>query len=216
METLAGKPQAVLDQEDAMLASLTNIAYSQKSVPANKLNATRNSKFWFKLETTNSIVEDRKYRLAPKEVEYIDAEVEGRLKSYRPQIGPMLQGNISVVREFFLTEIAPLTMASEGGTLQSKEVVQRLLDTEVDATLFSKFHTMVNKAANLKMAIFVASYFGLPESSISSLIGVEESENRKLANSLSSLPSKNDLKNFLEDFATKSDIAKMVHEKEKD
>lgn len=211
-----GRPQAALDQEDAMLASLTNIAYSEKSLPSNKLNSTRNSRFWFKLESTQSIVDQRKVKLAPKEIEYIDAEVEGRLKTYRPQIGPLLQDNISIVREFFLTEIAPLTMASEGGTLQSKEVVQRLLDTEVDATLFSKFHTMVNKAANLKMAIFVASYFDLPESALSNLLGTEESENKKLVNALSSLPSKNDLKNFLEQFATKGEIKKMLDEKEKD
>lgn len=166
---LIGKGEKELVQEDKLLLSLTSLAYATPVVQP-KVKENRTSSFWFSLETTEQIVAKRKAALKSKEPEHIDAEVTKRLKTYEAEISPALKKRIKQVREFFLTEIAPLTLASSGGALQSKEVAQRMLDTEIDGAIFGRFDTMVNKAATIKLGLFVLKYFGLPKEFFDSLV----------------------------------------------
>jgi hypothetical protein len=141
-----------------------------KTTPSSK-TASRASRFWFTLETTSEVVASRKRKLAPKAVEHIDAEITDRLKTYEKELSPVLKARIAQVREFFLTEIAPLTLATAGGAIQSRAVAERMLDTEVDSAIFARFENMVNRAATIKLGIFVLDYFGLPPTHFDALVG---------------------------------------------
>lgn len=170
---LLGKSQEELDREDQLLSALSNLAYSVKETPDSGYDPSRKrtSRFWFKLETTDQFVVKRKKSLAPKAVEHIDAEITDRLKTYEKELSPVLKDKINQVREFFLTEIAPLTLATSGGAIQSRAVAERMLDTEVDSAIFARFENMANRAATIKLGLFVLDYFGLPHSHFNELLG---------------------------------------------
>lgn len=196
--TPVGRPLKDLVNADAGLEALTNLAYSvkreEKPKPIPRIG-TRTSKFWFTLESTEDYVAKSKAKLAPKAIEHIDAAVEARLKLYKNEVRPALKENIEFVREFFLTELAPLTIASEGGIVQAKDVVQRLLDTEVDAALIDKFRNMTNRAAVMRLALFVLDYFKLPKEYLSSMFAQpnQSSEFDKLLKIMEAMPSREDM-----------------------
>ena len=194
---LTGLSQKSQSQEDNFLESLTRIALPEEIQPKEN---TRASRFWIK--TVNSdIVEEQKVLLKPKSLDHVDKDIEDRLAKYKLEIPKVLNNNIVSVREFFLREIAPLTMASSGGTLQSREVASRLLDTDIDSSIFGRFDNMVNRAAVVKMAIFVLKYFDLPEEHFGALIGNTspggttpiETEVKKIMEQLHGLPSRRDI-----------------------
>jgi hypothetical protein len=196
IETLVGAPQFQLDQEDALTRGLLNVAYSDpeatKTVrPVQSRFGTRHSRFWFRLETVSEETAKRKAQFKPKELEHIDSAVTSRLKSFKREIPGELRSKIDEVREFFLTEIAPRTMASSGGTIQAKDVAERMFKTEVDSALFSRFDNMVNRAATIRVAQFVLSYFNLPDEFLTSLLGPQQhnpdSEMQKLQQLMKSL-----------------------------
>jgi hypothetical protein len=142
--------------------------------------------------------------MQPKAVEHIDAEVESRLLTYRKEMPDILRNKVEKVREFFLTEIAPLTLASGGGNSQSREVVQRLLDTDVDTAMFARFENMVNRAATIKMAEFTLEYFQLPKEYLQSILGPTGNAPptdpilKELLTTLRDMPSKGDMKKYAE------------------
>jgi hypothetical protein len=128
-------------------------------------------------------VEVLKEAMKPKELEHIDSEIVKRLSEYKSESPALLQKHIESIREFFLSEVAPKTLAASGGTLQATEVIQRLLNTEVDGSTAARFQQMVNRATTLKMALFVCQYFDLPQSYLDSIIGIPAADDpmRKLA-----------------------------------
>lgn len=158
-----GKSQSSLDLEDALASSLGRLAYP---VP-KKVN--RRSRFWFTLEDP---APDSKEAMAPRQLQHIDSEIVERLAAYQLVSPKVFQANIEQVREFFLTEVAPKTLAVSGGTTQATEVLKRMLETDIDASTAQRFNNMVNRAATLKMAQFVATYFGLPLDHVDAIIGI--------------------------------------------
>lgn len=159
-------PTSVKEGEasDELLAALSDLAYSNapQQVPEKTKHA---SKFFFKLgQSLDMSVKQRAKKFVPKKMEHIDDVVVKRLKDYKEELPPQLTGNISTVREFFLTELGPLTLAGGAGTIQAREVAQRLLNTEIDAGQFDKFERMSRIAANMRMARFIAEYYKLPRS----------------------------------------------------
>lgn len=147
---------------DELLAALSDLAYATPvtQAPARKKYQSR---FFFKLSRAIAVdVEEHKKKLIPKVMEHVDAEVEKRLKTYKKEVPPTIASNIEAVREFFLNVIGPRSMASSAGSSQAREIVQRLLNTEVDSTQFDKFERMSHEAVNIIMAKFVAQYYGLP------------------------------------------------------
>jgi hypothetical protein len=176
IETPVGADQAQLDQEDALTRGLLTVAYSDPEAKPRATSSavsrfgTRHSRFWFKLETLSEETERRKAQFKPKELEHIDAEVTSRLKTFKKEMPVSLRGKIEEVREFFLTQISPLVIASSGGTIQAKDVAERMFKTEVDSAIFGRFDNMVNRAATIKVALFVLAYFDLPDEFLSSLL----------------------------------------------
>jgi len=162
----AGEKELVDSQ---LLSSLTNLAYSV--TPKVAVRKNRTSRFWFSLETTAQYVKDQQKNLKPKAIEHVDQDVVDRVAIYKDELAPSLKQKIELIREFFLLEIAPLTLAASGGTTQARDVAQRTLGIDIDSAMFSRFETMVNKAATLRLSKFVATLFDLPEDAASALIG---------------------------------------------
>jgi hypothetical protein len=153
--------QEDMDNQDQLLASLMDIARS--TAPKIVLKKKRfKSRFFFRItRSVHDDVEVRKKQLAPKTLTHVDSEVEQHLKDYRKYIPKELEANISQVREFFLREIAPITLAADAGAVQAKEVVKRLVKSDVDGTQFEKFERMMAHAVDIKMARFVARQLGM-------------------------------------------------------
>jgi len=154
--------QSELDNADDLLASLSDIAYSTAPTKPVKESKARKSRFFFKL--SKSFVEEveaKKKVFVPRQMVHIDHEVEKRLKDYKQEIPSELEANINKVREFFLQEIAPITMAAGAGASQAQEVVKRLVNSDIDGTQFEKFEKMMAKAVDIKMARFVARQLGM-------------------------------------------------------
>lgn len=150
------------DAADNLLVSLSNIAYSAEPVSKAKKRKSHRSRFFFRIsDSIATEVKKKRKVFKPKEMVHVDAEVEQRLKVYKQEIPAELSQNIDEVREFFLREIAPITMATGAGSSQAKEVVKRLLGSDVDNTQFEKFERMTQLAVNIKMARFVSRRFGM-------------------------------------------------------
>lgn len=163
---VVGKTRQEQASEDALAASLGKLAYA---IPSRD---NRRSRFWFKMEAPQ--LEVIKEAMRPKELEHIDSEIVSRLDAYRQESPPVLQKHIEEIREFFLQEIAPKTLAMSGGTTQATEVIRRLLDTDVDSSTVARFQNMVNRATTLRMAMFVCHYFGLPQTQVDNIIGIPQ------------------------------------------
>lgn len=118
------------------------------------------SRFFFVLEED---LEVRKEKFKPKKLVHVDAEIVTRAAAYKKEVSPELQSKIEEIREFFLKEIAPLTMAASGGVVQAHKVVERYVDGKIDQTLIRVFDEMVARAAKLKLAAFVTDLFGLSD-----------------------------------------------------
>jgi hypothetical protein len=194
IETLVGAPQTQLDQEDALTKGLLNVAYSSvepRTRPKVSRFGTRSSRFWFQIETISEETARRKEQFKPKTLEHVDEAVTNRVKIFKKDIPQDLRNRIDQVREFFLKDVAPLTMASTGGALQARDVAERTLKTTVDSAIFSRFDNMVNRAATIKVARFVLAYFDLPEEFLPSLLGPQqhnpESDLTKLSQMVKSL-----------------------------
>src|ERR1700722_486240 len=129
------------EQDDDLLASLTNIAYKTPEAPKKKkkkkrVAAQHRSKFFY--SPTESFTDElNKGRQADKDaattaLTVLDKEVEDRGERYSKELPQALQDNIAEVREFFLNDIGPLMLAAQAGTVQAGQVLQRVLNTEID------------------------------------------------------------------------------------
>lgn len=160
------------DQADDMLAALSEIAYAtpqhREAAPKKKRFKSR---FFFVLSA--SIVDEAKsraHKVKPKQVEYVDAEIDTRVKTLRKDMPKDLEARIETVREFFLREIGPRTLAGGAGSVQARSVVEKLLNTQVDGTQFAKFERMSHEAVNIRMAKFIAKFYGLPRRDVARLL----------------------------------------------
>jgi len=171
------------EADDELLASLTNIAYktpveqpTTKVQNPERTQSKRKSRFFFRpTKSFTSEVEYSKQSLAPRDssaITVLDAEVEKRKLAYDKELPKALNDNIKAVREFFLTEIGPLALAAQAGTVQASQVMQRTLNTEVDTQAFIQFERMVGKASTIKMARFIASYLKLPTRTVEELLQI--------------------------------------------
>jgi len=160
------------DNEDQALAAISELAYAAPEELTVEHEEKRfKSRFFFVLsESVHKEVERNRGKFQKKELVVIDAEIDKRVKSYRKEAPNKIAGNINAVREFFLQEIGPLTLAGSAGTIQAQQVVQRMLNTEVDGTQFSKFERMSAEAVNIRMAKFIAKYYSLPKTDVLQLL----------------------------------------------
>ena len=156
-------------QHDALLAGLTNVAYTRTSTPITrpvKNSRERNPFFYYRTRSFSEDVDERKETVEPQSaaMEHIDAEVEKRLKTYEKELSSALEKNIVTIREFFLNEVDPLSLGIQGGTAQVVALMGRIFPDGVDTEQFSQFVHMAKQARKIKMANFIAQYMGLDAS----------------------------------------------------
>lgn len=165
------------DEHDDLLASIGELAHAAqapvaKPTPRSLLERSKyRSRFFFEL--SGSFVEEvkrRKKAVVKSGQDHVDAEITKRLALYKKTMPIHMAANIEAVREFFLTEIAPITIAIGAGSDQARDVVQRLLGSQVDGTQFAKFERMNAEAVNIRMAKFVAKQFKLPVGDVQRLL----------------------------------------------
>src|SRR6185437_11219069 len=165
--------------QQALLAAITNLGTPLDKKPKKqrskdswtKVGEGRRSRFFYTPTTSfQEEVEHRKQIAEPKEIELVDQQVEERLKTYEEELPPKLDHNIIKVREFWLKEIAPLTLAAQSGSAQAQDVVQRTLNAPVDQMPFRKFQLMIEHATTIKMAQYIAKYLGIPTSKVRELL----------------------------------------------
>jgi hypothetical protein len=154
--------------QDALLASLTNAAYAIGKSPKTAILSKRSRRdknpfFYFRTKSFTEDLEDHKEVAEPQRVamEHIDAEVERRLKTYEKELSSSLEKNIEAVREFFLTEVDPLSLGIQGGTAQVQSLMARIFPDGIDTEQFHQFVHMAKQARKIKMANFIANYMGL-------------------------------------------------------
>lgn len=148
---------------DDLLAALSDLAYATPGAVQSQPKRKHKSRFFFTLtKSMSSSIDGRVRKFKPRQMVHIDEEVEKRLKVYKDEMPQVLTQNIDQVREFFLTVVGPRSLAGGAGAGQAKEVVQRMLNTEIDGSQFDKFDRMSRAAVNIVMAKFVAQYYGLP------------------------------------------------------
>jgi hypothetical protein len=171
-EELILTDQTEMDNADAALLSISELAYSTKVTPPKSKEArSERSRFFFTpSESLDEEIKRRKKQFKKPIISHVDTPIQKRVKKYKKQVPKVLKANITVVREFFLKEIAPRTLAMDAGSTQARAVVQEMLKTEVDVTMFNRFERMVNSAANISMATFIAAYFGLPKQAANQLL----------------------------------------------
>lgn len=122
--------------------------------------AGRRSRFWFRLGGPTA--EEQRQASFEKPLPIpVDQEIVIRAAKYQKTLPRQLEGQIKVVREFFLQEIAPLLVAGSTGALQAKEVMGKALGADVDDTSEFFFNQMMTKAVNLKLCKFVSTMFSL-------------------------------------------------------
>ncbi len=171
------------DKADALLASLSTLAFATTDKPQSKELESKSkavirkpkrdfdSRFFFKIEPSFAAeIQAKKKQFKPKALEHIDAEVEARLADYKNELPAELKANIELVREFFLKELAPLTLAGSAGTGQAQQVIQRLLGSPIQGDTFAKYEMMMKTASNIQTARFIARFIGLPKSYIPQIL----------------------------------------------
>ncbi len=171
---------------DDLLSALTTLAYStpvreqpkklikkkkKKVQPKPLTESNRRSRFFY--TPTISIADEvaaARPISEPRVLEAVNAEVDARVATYSQELPPALQPNIEAVREYFVSQVAPKTLAVQAGTAQALDVIQRTLNTAIDPQPFAQFERMVAQARLIKMARFVAEYMELPATAVPDLV----------------------------------------------
>jgi hypothetical protein len=153
-------------RQDALLSGLTNMAYSSGRKPLTRPPESRraaNPFFYYRTQSFSEAVGEQKATVEPQKtaMEHIDQEVEDRLKTYERELSASLEKNIAAVREFFLTEIDPLSLGIQGGTAQVHSLMTRIFPDGIDTEQFMQFVHMAKQARKIKMANFIAGYMNL-------------------------------------------------------
>jgi hypothetical protein len=162
-------------RQDAVLSNLTNMAYSGGKKPITRPVRNRranNPFFYYRTESFAEAVGVQKASVEPQKqaMQHIDQEVEDRLKTYEKELSASLEENIEKVREFFLTEIDPLSLGIQGGTAQVHSLMTRIFPDGIDTEQFVQFVHMAKQARKIKMANFIAGYMGLELSDAEKII----------------------------------------------
>lgn len=152
------------NDEDGLLFTLSNPAFANKKPEPLPNSSRRKSRFFFNIQPT--LANEAKARakaLAPKTLEHVDDNILKRLREYRKELPPELAANIDKIREFFLMEISPLTLAVTPGADQATDVIQKLLGSNLDGAVMLQFERMLRKGVDIKISKYVTKYLGLPE-----------------------------------------------------
>ena len=150
------------DNDDLHLA----LSEAATSTPNPTQQTKRKSKFFFTSAKSifNQEMETRADQFKPKVLEHIDELVVNRSNEYLKELPKSLEDNISNIREFFLKELSPLTLALNAGANQASAVVNMAVGVNIEPSVIAMFERMYAKGINIKMSNYIAEYLSLPKS----------------------------------------------------
>ena len=167
--SLGSEEEPAWDRALAILGIAQPVAKDpQPNQPQTRIRPRYRSRFFFKLDS--DIVEVQKAAVAPPKVDYADQAVEDHLKRIRKILPKDLSVNIDVVREFFVDELSPLTLALSTGSDQARAVLKGATGSEVDPEAFYRFEQMAHQAVLIRLSMFLETYLGLPEGTAHDLL----------------------------------------------
>ena len=153
-------------RQDKFLSQISRIAYvpnkdKQKSSPV-KSDSKYKSRFFFHVDDKDelSVIEDS-VKAKPKE-EPINIEILKRSDSYAKELPNSLKDSITQIREFFLREIAPKSLALQSGLAQAKAVVEQQVG-EVDASEMVWAEKFAVHSSKLRVLRFIKELFELTD-----------------------------------------------------
>ena len=161
---------------DAMLSRIATplpqktIVKVPKRTPGPPPNPVGRFTSRFFVKDVSDIVADMKAANKPRRLEPDNKELsefETRAKKTLPKL---TQPNIKRVRQFFIEELAPLTMAVGAAVFQAKAVLKATTGEDPDPSAFANFERMAKSAVNLRMAQFLQDYLSLPAEAVSLLL----------------------------------------------
>lgn len=141
---------------DSILTVVATPVKAQAPKPGRKFQ----SRFFYLDETTR--YEKLKKAVKPKKPELENKELVALENSMGKTLTPSVKANITVVRDFFLEEIAPLTLALGAGSQQAQSLIKNFTGSPVEQSTFTKFDRMCHTAVCLRMADFLVTYMKLP------------------------------------------------------
>ena len=150
-------------RQDKFLSQISRIAYvpNKKSVASPvKSDSKYKSRFFFHVDDKDelSVIEDSVHA-KPKE-EPINIEILKRSDAYSKELPASLKSAITQIREFFLKEIAPKSIALQGGLAQAKAVIEQQVG-EVDASEMAWAEKFAVHSAKLRVLRFIKELFEL-------------------------------------------------------
>lgn len=155
--------------EDMILTALSSIAKSDNK----KIEKKYKSRFIY--TPSASFLEDMekiKEVIKPAVLPIVDQEIQTRSKRYKKECPNDLAKYIVQVREFFLKELSPKTLAGISGIEQAKKVLEQLLDSPIEDQPIKEFRLMLTEATRIKMAKYIGKYMKLSSSEIQRIINL--------------------------------------------
>lgn len=159
--------------EDFMRAMAEPARAAAPVAPVPVVDAPRKyrSRFFYRLpESTQEEVTRLKAATANsrrKASQTLEDVIQRRVDVYKDEFPSHVTKNIDKVREFFLTEINPLLLASSTGAAQAQDVVQKMLGITVDGAPYVHFDKLVRRAVLARMTKFISSYFKVDAKALS-------------------------------------------------
>jgi len=166
------------DKQDDLLAALSVLAKPSsvnKSQKEHKLIKKKHrSRFFYQPSDSPATDSDSRKHAVHQSPALLahNSEVDKRLNCLEKELPLELSGFIKQIREFFLVELGPRTLAAQAGTAQALDIVQRLLDSEIDNKPFVQFKNMLEEAGRIRMAKYIAQYMKLPQSSVEHILKI--------------------------------------------
>lgn len=154
-------------RQDKFLSQISRIAYLPKEKKQNQAKSIKSeskytSRFFFHVDDKDelSIIEES-VTAKPKE-EPINVEILKRSDTYAKELPSSLKESIVKIREFFLKEIAPKSLALQGGLAQAKAVIEQQIG-EVDASEMVWAEKFAAHSSKLRVLRFIKTLFQLTD-----------------------------------------------------
>lgn len=163
--SLVGMTKEESEKRDKFLSQISRIARpvsKENKVNPVKSDSKYKSRFFFKVTDVDeiSIIESSVH--AKSQEEPINTEIVHRSDKYAKELPSELRSSITKIREFFLKEIAPKSIALQGGLAQAKSVIEHQVG-EVDAPEMIWAEKFAAHSAKLRVLRFIKELFDLTD-----------------------------------------------------
>lgn len=151
--------------QDKFLSQIARIAYVPKGKVSNpvKSDTKYKSRFFFHVDEKNEldVLEENLNKKIQEDP--INIEILKRSDLYAKELPTSLKSDIIKIREFFLKEIAPKSIALQGALAQAKSVIEQQVG-EIDSSEMMWAEKFAAHSAKLRVLRFIKSLFELTDS----------------------------------------------------